>query len=102
MMRCGLALNRRSSRSTKIPSLAEAYFDQQSHDMPIGGCDAMAIQRQIESVTAKRGRILEAFFDGTIDREKGDEKLAGVDAELKAYQAFLRRRQLPHLYRPPT
>ena len=47
-----------------------------------------AIRRRIESITAKRGRILEAFFDGIIDRRQRDEELAGVHAELKAYQGI--------------
>ncbi|MGA9988429.1 MAG: hypothetical protein WA383_18560 [Terriglobales bacterium] len=57
--------------------------------MPIGVSDATAIQRQIEIFTAKRGRILEAFFDGTVDRRRRDEELARVDAELKAYQGMV-------------
>ena len=68
--------------------IAKAYLEQQSQEMPIGVSDATAIQRHIESFTAKRGRILEAFFDGTIDRRQRDEELARVDAELKAYQGI--------------
>jgi DNA invertase Pin-like site-specific DNA recombinase len=72
-----------------LGGIAEAYLEQQSQEMPIGVSDSTAIQRQIESVTAKRGRILEAFFDGTIDRRRRDEELARVDAELKAYQGIV-------------
>ncbi|HEX7425189.1 MAG TPA: hypothetical protein VF311_15075, partial [Terriglobales bacterium] len=71
-----------------LDGIAEAYLEQQSQETPIGVSDATAIQRQIESFTAKRGRILEAFFDGTIDRRQRDEELARVHAELKAYQAI--------------
>ena len=55
----------------------------------LGVPDATVVQRQIESLTAKRGRILEAFFDGTIDRGQRDEQLGRVDAELKAYQGMV-------------
>jgi len=72
-----------------LGAVAEAYFKQQSHETSIGVSDATAIQRQIESLTAKRGRVLEAFFDGTIDRRQRDEELARVDAELKAYQGIV-------------
>jgi DNA invertase Pin-like site-specific DNA recombinase len=71
-----------------LDGIAEAYLEQHSREMPIGITDATAIQRQIDSFTAKRGRILEAFFDGTIDRRRRDEELARVDAELKAYQGI--------------
>jgi DNA invertase Pin-like site-specific DNA recombinase len=71
-----------------LDGIAEAYLEQQSQEIPIGVSDAAAIQRQIESCTAKRGRILEAFFDGIIDRRQRDEELARVHAELKAYQGI--------------
>jgi hypothetical protein len=67
--------------------IAEAYFE--SLEMPIGVSDATAIRRQVENLTAKRGRILEAFFDGTMERSQRDEQLARVDAELKAYQGMV-------------
>ena len=86
-----------------LGGIAEAYLEQQSQEMPIGVSDSTAIQRQIESVTAKRGRILEAFFDGTIDRRRRDEELARVDAELKAYQGILATSKLLDLPYPlPT
>jgi DNA invertase Pin-like site-specific DNA recombinase len=70
-----------------LDRIAEAYFESQ--EMPIGVSDATAIRRQIENLTTKRGRILEAFFDGTIDRRLRDEQLARVDAELNAYQGMV-------------
>jgi hypothetical protein len=72
-----------------LTGIAEAYLEQQSEAMLIGAPDATAVQRQIESLTAKRNRILEAFFDGTIDRNHRDEQLGRVDAELKAYQGMM-------------
>jgi DNA invertase Pin-like site-specific DNA recombinase len=72
-----------------LGGIAEAYLEQQSQETPtIGVSKATAIKRQVESCTAKRGRILEAFFDGTIDRRQRDEELARVHADLKAYQGI--------------
>jgi site-specific DNA recombinase len=72
-----------------LDGIAKAYFEQQSQKMPVHVSDASVIQRQIEGLTAKRGRILEAFFDGTIERRRRDEELAKVDAELKTYQSII-------------
>jgi DNA invertase Pin-like site-specific DNA recombinase len=69
-----------------LAGVAEAFLEQQSREIPIGVSDATAVRSQIEYLSAKRSRILEAFFDGTIDRRQRDEQLARVDAELKAYQ----------------
>jgi DNA invertase Pin-like site-specific DNA recombinase len=69
--------------------VANSYLKQQSPEMPNGRPDAGGIQRQIDNFTAKRGRILEAFFDGTIDRMHRDEQLNTVDKELGVYQGIL-------------
>ena len=71
-----------------LAGIAEAYLKQQSTEMPTGVSDATAVQSQIENLYAKRGRILEAFFDGTIDRKQRDEQLGRVDAELRVYQGM--------------
>jgi DNA invertase Pin-like site-specific DNA recombinase len=79
-----------------LGGIAEAYLMRQAEDMLIGVSDVTAVQRQIESLTAKRNRILEAFFDGTIDRGHRDEQLSRVDAELKAYQGLAAPRVAGH------
>lgn len=71
-----------------LAEIAERYLEPQSAEIPIGVSDATAIQRQIENLSAKRNRILEAFFDGIIDRWQRDEQLGKVDAELKAYKSM--------------
>ena len=72
-----------------LTGIAEAYFQRQSEEMLIGVSDPKAVQRQIETLTSKRNRILEAFFDGAIDRGQRDEQLGGVDAELEAYRGMV-------------
>jgi DNA invertase Pin-like site-specific DNA recombinase len=73
-----------------LAGIAEAYLERQSQEMLVGVSDVTAVQRQMENLTAKRGRILEAFFDGTIDRTQRDEQLGRVDSELKVYQEMVK------------
>jgi DNA invertase Pin-like site-specific DNA recombinase len=42
------------------------------------------LEHQIQKVEAKRDRILDAFFDGTISREERDKRLAPLAADLEA------------------
>ena len=71
-----------------MAGIAEAYLEQSCSVTSDSVCDATAIRRQIENLTAKRGRILEAFFDGTIDRGERDEQLGKVDSDLKAHKVM--------------
>jgi len=71
-----------------LAGVAESYLEQSCSGTPLSVLDATAVHRQIENLTAKRRRILEAFFDGTIDRGERDEQLGRVDTELKAYQGM--------------
>jgi hypothetical protein len=72
-----------------LTGIAEAYLQHQSEQVLKDVPDPNVVQSQIENLTAKRGRILEAFFDGTIDREQRDERLGRLDEELKVYQGML-------------
>jgi hypothetical protein len=71
-----------------LARIAEAYLQQQSKLRPTGVSEAMAVQTQIANLAAKRDRVLEAFFDGTIDSTQRDHELAKVDAELKVYRGM--------------
>jgi hypothetical protein len=79
-------LSARLQDTNFLDVVAAAY--SKSQEVPISVSDVTAIRRQIENLTARRGRILEAFFDGSIDRSQRDEQLAKVDAELQAYKAM--------------
>lgn len=43
---------------------------------------ALDLSREINLLKAKRGRVVEAFLDGTLDREAHKERTASIDAEL--------------------
>jgi len=47
------------------------------------------ISGKLASLEAKRQRILEAFFDGAIDKPERDSRIAQVDAEVSAFQKIL-------------
>lgn len=69
-----------------LTGLAEAYLEQQCSRTPLSVPDGPAVLRRIENLMARRKRILDAFFDGVVDRGERDEQLVKVDAELKAFQ----------------
>jgi len=44
------------------------------------------VDRKLATLEAKRQRILEAFFDGAIDKGERDSRIVQVDAELSAFR----------------
>ena len=73
----------RLQQGSFLSQIAEAYLEQRPSES--GVSDPATIRRQIDNLKAKRDRVLEAFFDGAIDRGERDQRLGRVDAELKAY-----------------
>ena len=47
------------------------------------------IDKKLSALEAKRRRILEAFFDGAIDKSEREIRIAQVDAEVAAFQKIL-------------
>ena len=47
------------------------------------------INQKLANLEAKRRRILEAFFDGTIDKPERDSRIANIDSELAAFRQIL-------------
>jgi DNA invertase Pin-like site-specific DNA recombinase len=47
------------------------------------------IERKLAALDAKRNRVLEAFFDGAIDKAERDSRIAQLDAEVSAFQKIL-------------
>jgi uncharacterized coiled-coil DUF342 family protein len=55
---------------------------------------AVRIQRltsEVNSLREKRGRILEAFFDGSIGREEHKSRLQAIDRDIRSAQDLLTR-----------
>jgi hypothetical protein len=53
--------------------------------------DHDAVLQKLELLRNKKGRILNAFFEGVIDRIQRDEALGGVEREISAYDDLLGR-----------
>jgi DNA invertase Pin-like site-specific DNA recombinase len=51
--------------------------------------ERIVIDKKLANLEAKRQRIVEAFFDGTIDKPERDSRVAHVDAELSAFRKIL-------------
>jgi DNA invertase Pin-like site-specific DNA recombinase len=49
------------------------------------------VAAEVNSLREKRSRVVEAFLDGTIDREDRDSRLGAVDRDIRAAQGLLAR-----------
>ena len=47
------------------------------------------IEKRLAALEARRQRILEAFFDGAIDKSERDSRIAQLDAEVSAFEKIL-------------
>jgi DNA invertase Pin-like site-specific DNA recombinase len=47
------------------------------------------VSQKLTTLEAKRQRILEAFFDGAIDKQERDSRIANIDSELSAFRQIL-------------
>jgi DNA invertase Pin-like site-specific DNA recombinase len=47
------------------------------------------IDKKLANLQAKRQRVLEAFFDGAIEKPERDSRVTQIDAELSAFQKIL-------------
>jgi DNA invertase Pin-like site-specific DNA recombinase len=62
---------------------------------------AATIQAKLVKLNERRRRVLEAFFDGAIDRTERDGRIAEIDREVSAYQRMLLNSTLPTMARSP-
>ena len=53
------------------------------------GLEKLTVVSKLDELRAKKGRVLDAFFDGVIDRAQRDWKLQEVDREIGSYNALL-------------
>jgi hypothetical protein len=47
------------------------------------------VGKKLADLEAKRQRILEAFFDGAIDKQERDSRIVNIDSELSAFRQIL-------------
>jgi DNA invertase Pin-like site-specific DNA recombinase len=57
------------------------------HESPT--VDEPAVVRKLEDLRAKKERVVDAFFEGVIDRVQRNEKLQDVDREIDLYSGLL-------------
>jgi hypothetical protein len=53
------------------------------------GLDQSAITTKLDVLKVKRQRVLDAFFEGVIEKPERDRKLAGIRDESESYQKLL-------------
>lgn len=53
------------------------------------GVERSAIQKKLAALGSKRKRILEAFFEGVIEKDERDSRITEVDAEMETFQQIL-------------
>jgi DNA invertase Pin-like site-specific DNA recombinase len=51
--------------------------------------DRTAVRHKLDELRAKKGRVLDTFFEGIIDRTRRDDALRDVDRELNSYNLLL-------------
>jgi DNA invertase Pin-like site-specific DNA recombinase len=73
-----------------IKRIAEMYLAG-TQEPSVAGVDREASKNLIASVEAKRARILDAYFEGTISKPERDKRLAAIDVELAGCNAMLEK-----------
>jgi DNA invertase Pin-like site-specific DNA recombinase len=71
-----------------LHSVLEGY-ERQLEEPPKDRVDREALESRLESLRAKKERVLNAFYDGVIDKKERDKKLDALNKEIVAYQGLL-------------
>lgn len=74
-----------------VSQIAELYLSGQQEPLGVAGVDVEASKTLIASLEAKRSRILDAFFDGSISKPERDKRLKAVDVEMVGCNTMLVR-----------
>ena len=69
-----------------MAGIAQGFERESSFQIPAAKPAATALQ--IEALSQKRLRVLEAFLDGVISRDERDTRLLAIDNDVKAYRAL--------------
>ncbi len=73
-----------------LESVAEEYLlgPAPSESAPVGAADKEQVEREVESLQAKRQRVLETYFDGLINRIERDQRLVTIEAEIASFESL--------------
>jgi DNA invertase Pin-like site-specific DNA recombinase len=88
-------LCRRLQDKPTVRRIAEMHLASAQGPLGVAGVDPEASQALIARLEAKRVRILDAFFDGSIDKVERDKRLRSVDAELAGCTGMIRAAEKP-------
>lgn len=98
-VRCGAPYMRRDRLDPFIDQLFakrltnERFFNQIANSKPRGQANLEQVRRQLESLSGKRERVLDAYYDDVITRQERDRKVAEIDREKQALSGLLCREE---------
>lgn len=72
-----------------LSSVLDAYRNQVEQSSDQQGIDQSAIAAKLTELKAKKQRVLDAFFEGVIEKAEPDRKLATVQNEVDSYRRLL-------------
>lgn len=84
-----------------VNRVVDAYNELTEHPRQPVAVDKAALEDKIENLRKKRQRILEAFFDGVLEKEERDLRFEEIDRELSAYGQLLTE-SAPAVTQPPV
>ena len=64
-------------------------FNTRTKGPSIAAAEKAVIAKKLAALEAKRTRVMEAFYDGVIDKPERDRRTAQVDAELSTFRRIL-------------
>jgi len=67
----------------------DAYRNQLQQSAKRPGADPAAIAAKLDDLRGKRQRVLDTFFEGVIEKQERDRKLAAIQTEVESYQRLL-------------
>ena len=82
-------LGERLQERSFLGAVLDAYRNQLELSTKRQGIDRPEIAAKIAELKVKRQRVLDAFFEGIIEKQERDRKLAGIEAESESYQRLL-------------
>jgi DNA invertase Pin-like site-specific DNA recombinase len=81
--------SRRIQSKNAIAQIAEMYVAGLQQPSGVAGVDAEASKALLAALQAKRERVMDAFFDGSISKPERDKRLKAIDSELSRISAMI-------------